>query len=355
MGHYLIVGSGLSGLAIAETLLREGQQVTVFDDDSQKASMVAGGLYNPVVLKRFNLTWEGKRLMDMALPFYNALEKKLGVHFDEKIPILRLFASEGEQNKWFEATDQPGLSEYLSTSLLSNTNPAIHAPYGYGEVLHTGRIHTAHLLKAYREHLRGLGSLQLEAFNFSELQIAEKGVHYGGLAADGVIFSEGFGLRSNPYFNYLPLDGNKGELLEIYAPDLKESRVVKAGVFIIPTGGDRYLAGATYDRNYEGPEPTTQARERLLKGLRKFIQCDFKVTGQRAGIRPTVTDRRPLVGVHPEYSSLFVINGTGSRGVLIAPYAASCLAGFILRGEPLPEGLDCSRFSHRFQRSEKQA
>ncbi|MGB5191130.1 FAD-dependent oxidoreductase, partial [Robiginitalea sp.] len=85
MGHYIIVGSGLSGLATAETLLGEGHQITVFDDGSQKASMVAGGLYNPVVLKRLNLTWEGKRLMNLALPFYRALEKKLGVDFDEKI------------------------------------------------------------------------------------------------------------------------------------------------------------------------------------------------------------------------------------------------------------------------------
>ena len=112
-------------------------------------------------------------------------------------------------------------------------------------MLHTGRIHTAHLLKAYREYLRGLGSLEWEAFSYSALQIAEDGVHYRGIEATGVIFSEGYGLRSNPYFNYLPLEGNKGELLEIYAPNLKESRVVKAGVFIIPTGGDRYLAGAT--------------------------------------------------------------------------------------------------------------
>ena len=354
MGHYLIVGSGLSGLAIAETLLREGHQVTVFDDGSQKASMVAGGLYNPVVLKRFNLTWEGKRLMDCALPFYEALEKKLGVEFDEKISILRLFASEGEQNKWFEATDQPGLSEYLSASILPNTNEAIHAPHGFGEVFHTGRIHTARLLRVYREYLEDLGSLQREAFCFSDLQIENQGVQYRGLEAEGVIFSEGFGLQSNPFFNYLPLDGNKGELLEIYAPDLKESRVIKGGVFIIPTGEDHYLAGATYDRNYEGPEPTAEAREKLLKGLRKFVQCDFEITAQRAGIRPTVPDRRPLVGVHPEYPSLFVINGMGSRGVLIAPYAARCLAGFILRGETLPEGLDCSRFSHRFQSSERE-
>jgi glycine/D-amino acid oxidase-like deaminating enzyme len=353
MGHYIVVGSGLSGLAIAETLLREGQEVTVFDDGSQKASMVAGGLYNPVVLKSFNLTWEGRLLMETALPFYRHLEEKLGLHFDEKIPVLRLFASAGEQNKWFEATDLPGLSDYLSPELLPNTNTAIHAPYGFGQVLQTGRIHTSPLLRGYREYLEQTGSLRRERFSHQDLIARQEGLEYQGLRAVGIIFSEGFGLLSNPYFNYLPLDGNKGELLEVYAPDLRESRVIKGGVFLIPTGDDYYLAGATYNRKDDSPEPTIHARETLLKGLNKILMCDFKVTRQWAGIRPTVPDRRPLVGVHPQHPNVFVLNGMGSRGVLIAPYTASCLARFILKGISLPEGMDCVRYSDRFQNSEK--
>jgi glycine/D-amino acid oxidase-like deaminating enzyme len=97
----MVVGAGLSGLAMAETLIREGQRVTVFDDASQKASMVAGGLYNPVVLKHFRLVWEGKLLMETALPFYRALEEKLAGHFDGKLQVLRRFATAEEQNKWF--------------------------------------------------------------------------------------------------------------------------------------------------------------------------------------------------------------------------------------------------------------
>lgn len=346
-----MVGSGLAGVAMAETLIREGQGVTVFDDDSQKASMVAGGIYNPVVLKRFNLAWEGRKLMEVSLPFYRDLEEKLQLDFDEKVPVLRLFANVGEQNQWFEAADQSGLSAYLSTKLLSNSNKAVIAPQGFGAVRHTGRIHTARLLKGFRNYLEGIDSLERAAFIYSDLRFGQNEVSYKGLHADGIIFAEGFGLLKNPFFNYLPLHGNKGELLEIHAPELKESRVIKAGIFLIPLGNDRYLAGATYDRKDNSPQPTTQARESLLKGLRKLIQCDFEVTGQRAGIRPTVPDRRPLAGAHPKYKSLFVLNGMGSRGVLIAPYAARCLTRHIVSGEPLPEALDCARFSARYDKS----
>ena len=85
---------------MAETLLNMGRSVLVFDDGSQRASKVAGGLYNPVVLKRFSLAWEGQRLMSFSIPFYESLEKKLGVSIDEKLSVLRLLGSVKEQNDW---------------------------------------------------------------------------------------------------------------------------------------------------------------------------------------------------------------------------------------------------------------
>jgi len=350
MPHFIVVGFGLSGMALTETLQGQGNTVTVFDDQSQKASRVAGGLYNPVVLKRLNLSWEGSRLMQTALPFYRDLEMKLGVEFDQKLPVLRLLSSPGEQNAWFEAADKPGLSEFLHPEIISNDNPALKAPYGFGRVLHTGRVHTSRMLQAYHNYLSETGSLRQEAFQHKALNFGRDGVEYKGLKADGVIFCEGFGLRANPFFSYLPLNGTKGELLVIQAPEYREQRVIKSGVFTIPLGEDRYLVGATYNRKDQSPEPTPASREELLGKVRKFLMCDFAVVGQRAGIRPTVPDRRPLVGAHPECPGLYVLNGMGSRGVLIAPFAAQALSRLILMGEPLPEAMDCGRFSRRYEK-----
>ena len=155
-------------------------------------------------------------------------------------------------------------------------------------------------------------------------------------------------MLQNPWFNYLPLQGTKGEYLTIHAPGLAEDRIIKASVFLIPLGQDRYRVGATYAWNDFSQEPTTAAREQLLEKVRRFLRCDFRITGQTAGIRPTVPDRRPLVGVHPEYDSLFLLNGLGSRGVLLAPYAAEQLVRFSEDGQPLPEAMDLSRFKKRY-------
>ena len=66
-------------------------------------------------------------------------------------------------------------------------------------------------------------------------------------------------------------------------------------------------------------------KKELLEKLETFLKCDFKIVDHVAGIRPTVVDRRPLVGRHPEHQNMYVLNGFGSRGVLIGPYASNQL------------------------------
>ena len=57
---YIIVGLGLAGLAFAEELFNANKSFLVFEDDSQTSSLVAGGVYNPVILKRFTPVWNAK-------------------------------------------------------------------------------------------------------------------------------------------------------------------------------------------------------------------------------------------------------------------------------------------------------
>jgi glycine/D-amino acid oxidase-like deaminating enzyme len=51
-----------------------------------------------------------------------------------------------------------------------------------------------------------------------------------------------------------------------------------------------------------------------------------------AGVRPTVKDRRPLVGTH-EYSA--ILNGLGTRGVMLGPSMAKALYNAIENDIPL--------------------
>jgi glycine oxidase len=351
MIDYIVVGLGIAGIAFCEELEAAGKTFVVFEDNSQQSSTVAGGLYNPVILKRFTQVWNADEQLAIALPFYEALEKKLGTQFDEKLAVMRRFADVEEQNMWFEASDKPKLSKYIDTNLVANTNKSINAPFSLGKVKETGRVFTGKLIKAYREYLHKKKALHNERFHYENLVIQETSVCYQNITAKSIIFCEGFGIKQNPYFNYLPLNGSKGELLTIKAPDLKVKNVIKSSIFIIPMGNDTYRIGATYNWKDKTQAITEDAKTELVEKLSKLITCNYEIIDQIAGIRPTVADRRPLVGTHPNHSQLVILNGLGTRGVMIGPTVAKQLYDHLVHQAALPTEIDIKRFEKRYRKS----
>ena len=340
---YLIVGSGLSGVMLCEALRKRGKTFKVISNKSQQASIVASGLYNPVVLKRFNKAWDAEKHLPVAMSAYEELELFLGIKIDYKLPIYRLFSSIAEQNNWIIASDKIPLKPYLISNIKINTNQNIYAPYGYGEVKNTGRIDTKLLLESYSNVLNNEKLISHESFEYDKLKISKK-IVYKGIESENIIFSEGFGVRQNPFFNYLPIEGTKGELIIINAPKLNSEVIIKSSVFIIPIGKNNYLVGSTYAWDDFNNDPTINAKNKLLNKLDKLVLCPYKVVYQRAGIRPTVIDRRPLVGQHKSHENLYILNGLGSRGVLIAPTVANALINFIEDKLPLQKEINISRF-----------
>ena len=347
MLDYIIVGLGLSGLAVAEELEKRGKSFVVFEDNSQSSSYVAGGIFNPVILKRFTPAWNAAQQMETAIPFYRKLEQKLKLKFVHEWNIYRRFHSVEEQNDWFIATDKPNVAPFLDSDLKKNTNENLNADYSLGRVRHTGNIDTENLLDAYRDYLRKNDCLKMESLDYSELNYDSDRVKYKDIKASKIIFCEGFGLKKNPFFNYLPLRGNKGEYITIYSGQLKLDFAVKSSVFLMPLGNDLYKAGATYDHQDKSPEITTSSKEKLVKELKKLINCEFEVVDQVAGIRPAVADRKPLVGSHPEIDNFYCCNGFGSRGVLIAPNMAPALLDHIENGTQLDAEIDLQRFNKK--------
>ena len=342
---YIIVGSGLAGLMFAEQLRLHNKSFIVISNQSQQASVVASGLYNPVVLKRFTATWNAAAHLDTAIPKYAALEQLLDLKLDYVLPIHRVFNSVKEQNNWFLACDKPLLTKFLNPELLTNTNSSINAPFGFGEVNCTGRIDTQVLIEAYRNFLSQSNQYIEETFNYQDLIEHSDGLEYQTLTSQRIVFTEGFGVHKNPYFKYLPLEGTKGELITIHAPSLKLKSILKSSIFVIPMGDNRYLVGSTYEWTDKTNTPTSEAKTELLEKLARLIDCEFEVIDQRAGIRPTVVDRRPLVGQHPNHKNMYILNGLGTRGVLVAPAMAEALYNAIENNRSLPKEIDIQRFA----------
>lgn len=347
MIDYLIVGCGLAGISFAEEALKHNKTILVLDNDSQSSSKIAGGLYNPVILKRFSEVWEAQSQLVTMNAFYAQLKPRIEPQFDYKMPILRKFFSVEEQNNWFAASDKPNLAPFLSTELHFKAYKGIQADFGYGEVLHTGYVDTASLLTAYRNYLTATNWFRQESFDYSEVYIEEDYVQYKDIQAKHLIFAEGFGLHANPFFNHLPLDGTKGELFIIKAPGLDLDVIVNTSVFILPLGNELFKVGATYNWKDKTDLPTEDGKTELVARIREIINCDFEIVSHFAGVRPTVRDRRPLVGTHAEYNRIHVLNGLGTRGVMLGPAMAKALYDTIENQVPLVKEIDIQRFANK--------
>lgn len=347
MVDYLIIGSGLAGISFAEIALQNDKSILVIDNNSQNSSKIAGGLYNPVILKRFSEVPQAKEHLLIMNEFFSNLERKLDCKVDFKLPILRKFFSIEEQNNWFSASDKLNLAPFLSTHLISRKYASIHSPFGYGEVLQTGYVDTGLVLNLYREFLINNALFIDESFEYSLLKEESNGIRYKDIHARNIVFAEGFGMHANPYFKDLPLDGTKGELFIIKAPSLDLDVIVNTSVFILPLGNDLFKVGATYNWKDKTDTPTEEGKTELIEKIKEIINCDFEIVEHLAGVRPTVKDRRPLVGTYLNHNSIHILNGLGTRGVMLAPAMAKALFENIEYQKPLDKTIDIRRFNKK--------
>lgn len=342
---YIIVGFGLAGMAFAKELEDNGKSFVVYEDASQTSSNVAGGVYNPVILKRFTPVWQGAEQLNLAIPFYKEIEEKFQNKYDYSFSTYRIFKSVEEQNNWFSASDKPLLGPYMDTDIIKKKYHGVISKDGFGRLNHTGRIDTKTLLDDYKKYLEKLDIIRYESFAYDKLELEKNTVKYCGLEAEIVVFCEGYGLHKNPYFNNLPMNEAKGELITIYAPELDVDFLIKASVFVLPLGNHHYKVGATFNWKDKTLVATEEGKQELIDKLETFITVPYKIVEQTAGIRPTVKDRRPLVGVHPKYTQLAVLNGLGTRGVMIAPKVAKELYLHLNEGGELDIESDIKRFN----------
>lgn len=341
---YLIVGLGIAGISICEQLSKNNKTFVVFDAGLNSATEVSGGVFNPVVLKRFTVAWNSKEFLEVAIPFYETLSKRFQISLIEKIPVLRIFKNVEEQNDWTVASDKRELNEYLSPHFLQNKNPYIRAPFGFGKVNRTGIVNAISLMKNYKENLQKNGQLVQEIFEYDSVLEKEGNVFYKNISAKKIIFAEGIAAVKNPFAPPKFLIGNKGEYLIINAPQLNLKEILKGSVFIIPLGNGFYKVGATYKPEKYTYQPTKIARQHIELKLNKMINCPFEITDHLAGVRPTTHDRRPLLGSFPQHENLVFFNGLGTHGIMMAPLLSGMLYDFMENETPIPREVNITRY-----------
>jgi glycine oxidase len=340
---YIIVGLGIGGITFCDQLERHGHSFVVFDTAEESATAIAGGTINPVMLKRFTPVWKATEFFSEALSFYNELSMKLAVPFVDVMPIHRILNDVLERNNWLLASDTIKLSPFISSEIFTPENPSVVMPFGYGSVLHSFKLNLEMMLRAYRQYLIKKNCLISEKFDHSKLIVGKKDIQYESFKARQIVFAEGAAAMNNPYFSLDCLIPKKGEYIIFKAPQLRLECILKGSFFIIPMGDDLYKAGATFAHGDTSYTVSGSGKEQLVAAVKKMISCPFEVVDQVIGMRPTVKDRRPLLGHISESKPIF-FNGLGTRGLLMAPLLAKQLYDYTENNIPLSKEININRY-----------
>jgi glycine oxidase len=347
MKYAIIVGYGLAGFHYARELEKQGKEFLLISDGASGASRNAGGVFNPTILKRYTLAWNAIAFFDHALNTYRRFEADFHTSVLQDLPIHHYFSQASDHNNWSVAAHSEGLNRFLLPPLLQSDSEGIQGDFGYAKLQQVGKLEVQKMLDIFRNHLTSEDVLE-ESFDYNALQMYPEKVAYKGVEAKSIVFCEGYGLKQNPWFSYLPLTGSKGEFLHIRTNRIAPNKIVKGGVFIVPIEKNLFWVGATFSREDKTKGPTEKGKEWLLSKLKKLLKHPFEVVEHRAAIRPTVQDRRPLLGVHSQYKRLYVFNGLGTRGVLMGPLLANWLFQFIEHQKELPSEVAIGRFETYF-------
>ena len=344
----IVVGQGIAGTLLAHDLIEARQSVAIIDVNLKaSATRVAAGLINPVGMKRCIPSHNAHHYFPKSIERYREIEQKLGVDFLELKPILRLFANQEVKHDWQIKFSNTNMDRYISRFYENNTYSFLYDNDGSAEVYPSAHIDLPTFLDKSREYFKAECMLLEERFDFSQFD-PNLGV-YKSLQSDRVIFCEGFRVKHNPYFKPLPLSPTKGEVMTIRIPSLERfDKIISKGVYILPLGNYFYLVGATYNHNDLTDELTTEGNTYLRDKISDILSVEYEVISTFAGIRPTVKDRKTLIGLHPKYDKIGVFNGLGTRGALQGPSLSAEFSAVLLGVKKNTQNIDKQRFMSFF-------
>ena len=338
----IIVGQGIAGSALAMQFHLKGKKVLIIDKHHERcASKAAIGVHNPLIIKRLRKSWRAAELIAYARHFYQNCGTVLGTQIHRDTEIHRIFANDNEAALWNEKSLMEAWKEYIALSSIRSHQKETET----GLVKMGGWLNVPLFLEKVKDFFHASGQYKSIEFDHTKIEVLDDSVRFDDIDAKQIIFCEGLAVLKNPFFSTLPLRGLKGEIIRIKDPDLKVEKILKLPHYLVPLGNDEYKIGATFDHESLDDSVSKEARETLLKSVEAYRSHKLEVIDQVSGLRPTVKDRRPLIGRHAEFQRLYVFNGMGTRGITLAPFFSEELFNYINHNHPLDEEVNIRRFN----------
>ena len=314
----LVIGQGLAGTLVSHFGLQRGWDVHVIDAGLPSASSVAAGMFNPMSFRRVVEVWEAEQHLSVMRQTFQDLEAITGSKLLYELPIHKripnsdyasLWKDKSHKLQWLETQPQPWPTE--------------------GVVEGGGWVNLPLLLDLWRKRLATEKRFEQRPFQDDDMQGLKAG------SWNAVIDCRGIHAGLANDLPNLDIRSNRGELLTIQCTTASdappESHILNFGKWTIPTALGEWRLGASYEWNRTDLDPTEETQNFLLSSLSAAVPGlgPIEVVDHLVGLRPVSRDRRPAAGPYPGIPGWFVLNGLGTRGVLIGPRWAQHLMRII--------------------------
>lgn len=304
----LVIGQGLAGTLVSHFALERSWDVHVIDAGLPSASAVAAGMFNPMSFRRIVPVWEAEAHLSVMLQTYQAIERILGVTLLHHLPIHKVLPNAEYASLWNDKRStipwlEPRQSEHDKTGIVSGG----------------GWLNLPLLIQEWRLRLTTEGRFEGRLSNTNDLPKSQGGPW------DAVVDCRGIGIHTPSDLVPLDIRKNRGELLTISCPEDSvgppAEAVLNFGKWTIPIGQGKWRLGASYEWNRDDYDPTPATQAFLIDALTSQTPAigPISVEDHLVGMRPVSKDRRPAVGPYPGAAGRYVLNGLGTRGVLIGP------------------------------------
>ena len=341
---YLLVGQGICGTLLSRGLLKAGNSVMVIDDHSPSAaSMVAGGIINPVTGMRMVRSWMIEELLPFAKKTYEDIGAEFGVQLVRLCPILDIHVTQDARSLFVDR--MPGEQDYLHEEEEGQWKEYFRFNYGVNRIAPSLLVDLQGMLQQWRSKLKANDAIIEEAFDLAHCTIAPDHVVYENIKTRKIIFCEGAAGGQNPYFDLLPWTADKGEALIVSIPGLPRDHIYKQGISIVPWKDDLFWVGASHDWKYTDLEPSASFTKSVETQLSYWLKLRFEIVDHIVARRPANMERKPFVGLHPLFSSVGIFNGMGGKGISMAPYFAHEFALHLAGKISLTPSVDVRRFT----------
>lgn len=353
-----IIGAGINGCSIAHELTNAKKKVILFDEGgiASGGSGAAGAFISP----KFSKSGELKEILHLAFKYSMVFYEKNFPALLTKAQLLHI-AKETSDAEVLRVYKEKTDLELLDLEAPDNESISINAGIVNAKSMCEAMAKSAKFMKQKVESLEYIDGVWM----INETYMAKEVVLATG-AYESVV--------KEPY---IQLRGVWGHRIDIKTTT-QNPYSIHQFVSISPSKDGELAIGATHNVHYH-PQTATQAydiqsgREELLEKASRSIKLDdVEVVRDYTGLRSGSFDYMPIIGSlvlssetlankeinfyvkkadHKEYDyypSLYMINGSGGYGFVLAPYLAKILSEHILSAKEISPRLSPARFFARW-------